>query len=126
VLSKMVGINSEYTTGDKWIAWLLFFYSIIYKFGIIFILVIVYNLFATWTSNAWGNYFLVVSLIVPGILAVITTFWFGIGGIRDIIRLFHDLKARTEINGLDDGRVEGNVSLADKKQLEEIERNSSR
>ena len=35
--------------------------------------------------------------------------------------MFRDLATR-EINELDDGRVEGNMSLADKAQLEAIER----
>ena len=121
VLGKMVGITSEYTTGDKVIAWLLFAYSIVYKFGLAFLLVIVWNLLSPWGSRAWANYFLVVSLIVPGFLAVVTTFWFGIGGVRDMIRLFRDLKARTSVNILDDGRVEGHVSLADKQAFGKLE-----
>lgn len=125
VLGKLVGITSEYTTGDKVIAWLLFGYSIIYKFGIIFVLVIIWNICSPWGSRAWSHYFLITALIVPGILSVITTFWFGIGGVKDMFRLFRDLKARTVVNILDDGRVEGNVSLADKFELEEADRKRS-
>ena len=125
VLGKLVGITSEYTTGDKVIAWMFFFYSIVYKFGIIFVLVIVWNMVSPWSSRAWSHYFLITALIVPGILSVITTFWFGIGGIKDMIRLFRDLKARTVVNVLDDGRVEGHVSLADKVEFEEADRKRS-
>ena len=122
VLGKMVGITSEYTAGDKVIAWMFFFYSVVYKFGIIFVLVIVWNCFSAWSARAWSNYFLVVTLIVPGILAAVTTVWFGIGGVRDMIRLFRDLKSRTDVNVLDDGRVEGHVSLADKAAMDEADR----
>ena len=54
-------------------------------------------------------------------MAAITAVWFGIGGAIDLRRMFRDLATR-EINELDDGRVEGNMSLADKAQLEAIER----
>ena len=37
-----------------------------------------------------------------------------------LIRLFQDLKTR-EINPLDNGQVEGNVSLADKVRFEKVE-----
>ena len=122
VLSKLVGITPEYTTGDKCIAWGLFCYSMIYRFSICFVLVFILNLFSPWKNAYWSNYFLITALVVPGIVAAITTVWFGIGGIRDMIRLFHDLKARDTVNALDDGRVDGHMSLADKSQLEEIER----
>ena len=52
-------------------------------------------------------------------LGVFTTVWFWIGGVIDIRRLFRDLAARKESNPLDDGRVEGNVSLADQEQLDQ-------
>ena len=35
--------------------------------------------------------------------------------------LFRDLRARKEVDTLDDGRVEGNVSLADKAAFEKQE-----
>ena len=54
-------------------------------------------------------------------MAAITAVWFGIGGAIDLLRMFRDLATR-EINELDDGRVEGNMSLADKAQLEAIDR----
>jgi len=69
----------------------------------------------------WSNYFLITFLIVPGIVAVITTFWFGYGAIKDMRQLFRDLKARTGVDNLDNGQVEGHVSLADKAVFEKIE-----
>jgi hypothetical protein len=64
-------------------------------------------------------------LLVPGIVAAISTFWFGIGGAVDLYRLFRDLKVRI-VNPLDDGRVEGHVSLADKAELEKIDKNNGK
>ena len=55
--------------------------------------------------------------LIPCIIAAITAVWFGIGGFINLIQLFRDLKQRV-INPLDNGRVEGNMSLADKAQLE--------
>ena len=90
-----------------------------------FVLVIVWNAVTPWTIEYWSWYFLITILLVPGIMAAITAVWFGIGGPIDLIRMFRDLETRT-INVLDDGRVEGNMSLADKAQLEAIDRESAK
>ena len=121
VLGKLVGITPEYTTGDKVIAWSYFVYSFIYRFGATFLLVVIWNVISPWPVSLWGWYFLVVFLLVPGVMAAITAVWFGIGGAIDLRRMFRDLATR-EINELDDGRVEGNMSLADKALLEAIDR----
>ncbi|MBO7327194.1 MAG: hypothetical protein J6W00_00310 [Lentisphaeria bacterium] len=49
---------------------------------------------------------------VPLVAAVVTTVWFIFGGIRDMRQLFKDLSNRLE-NPLDNGQVEGEISLAD-------------
>jgi len=120
IFSKILGITKEYTTGDKVIAWSLFFYSIVWGFFITFIGVIIWNAFTPWPIQWWGTYFFVVYLVVPGIMAAISAVWFGIGGSIDLFRMFRDLKARVD-NPLDDGWVEGHVSLADKAEFEHLE-----
>ncbi|MBR7130568.1 MAG: sodium:panthothenate symporter [Lentisphaeria bacterium] len=121
IFRKLVGITPEYTRGDKFVAWAFFTYSFIYQFVITFLVVLVWNTcFSRWSLDWWSNYYLIVQIIIPGILAVISTFWFGYGGIKDLINLFRDLKVRV-VNHLDNGTVDGNMSLADKAELEALD-----
>jgi Na+/proline symporter len=117
---KLIGITPEYTKGDKVIAWGFFLYSFVYGFLIIFLLVLVWNLISPWKLEYWSKYFYMVQIVIPGIFAFITTFWFGYGGIKNLIELFRDLEHRT-VNHLDNGSVDGNMSLADKAQLEALD-----
>ena len=121
VFSKLIGITPAYSKSDRVIAHALFFYSIVYGFLIMFVAVLIWNTVSPWPSSWWSNYFFVSLLLVPCIVAAITAVWFGVGGFVNLIQLFRDLKTRI-VNPLDDGRVEGNMSLADKAQLEEIDR----
>lgn len=66
------------------------------------------------------GYFFITKIVAALIIGIISTVWFMIGGLVDLRRLFRDLAARTT-NPLDDGRVEGHISLADKAHFEEIE-----
>lgn len=118
--SKIIGITPEYTRGDRLIAWGFFFYSFVYGFLGCFVTVVIWNAFAPWPIEWWGRYFFFVTLLVPGTMAFISTFWFGIGGAIDLFRLFRDLKKRT-VNPLDCGWVEGHVSLEDKEAIDALE-----
>lgn len=111
--NRLVGITPEYTKGDKCIAWGFFIYSFGYQFLICFVLVVIWNNISPWKLEYWGKYFLITTLLIPVVMTVINMFWFMIGGIIDLRHLFKDLAAR-EINELDNGQVEGSVSLADK------------
>jgi solute:Na+ symporter, SSS family len=115
--SKLIGITPEFTRGDKIISWSVFGYAIIYKFGLSFVGVLIWNLFSPWPVEWWSIYFFITSLVVTGILGVVSTVWFLIGGIIDIRALFRDLAARND-NPLDNGMVEGHVSLVDKAAFE--------
>ena len=118
--AKLIGITPEYTTSDRVIAWSVFIYSFVYKFILAFILVIIWNQFTPWPIEWWGHYFFITTLLIPGIVAFISTFWFGIGGVVDMYRLFRDLEKRI-VDPLDNGAVEGNVSLSDKAKFSEAE-----
>ena len=120
VFGKLIGITPEYTKGDKFIAWSYFVYSFFYRFGLTFILVLVWNAITPWKIELWSWYVLITTLIVPGFMAAVTAVWFAIGGVIDLRQMFIDLESRV-VNELDDGRVEGNMSLADKAALEAVD-----
>ena len=121
VYNKLIGITPEYTKGDKIIAWSYFFYSIVYRFCITFGVTAIWNIISPWPLKYWGIYFVIVYLTVPSIMAAITAVWFSICGVIDLRQMFRDLDAR-QVNHLDNGVVEGNVSLADKAALEAIDK----
>lgn len=112
---RLIGITAEYTTADRVIAWGVFFYNIVFSFGIAFVGVLIWNLVSSWAPHAWGNYFLWVWLIIPGVAAVFSAVWFSIGGVIDLRRMFIDLaKRKTDFsdNGL--GVGEPAAAVADK------------
>ena len=109
---KLLGIDHNYTKGDRILAWSVFFFSFVKNFLIFFVVAVIWNAISPWEKEMWGHYFFVKSFLVVGIIGIVTTFWFGIGGTRDLFRLFRDLEAK-ESNDLDDGRVINNMSVAD-------------
>ena len=120
IWSKMVGITPEYSKADKIITWSVFSYSFFYGFCLMFLGVIIWNSFHKWPDSWWANFFYFKFLLIPGIAAFVTSIWFTIGGIHDIICMFRDLKARVA-NPLDNGMVEGHVALDEKQQFDELE-----
>lgn len=123
VFSNLIGITPEYTRGDKAIAWGVFLYSFVYGFVLAFAGVVVWNVIHPWPVEWWCWYFVIQFFVIPCILACFTTVWFGVGGFFGLRQLFRDLAARKDTNDLDDGRVEGNMSLADKAELEKVDEN---
>ena len=121
VFSNLIGITPEYTRGDKAIAWGVFLYSFVYGFVLAFAGVVVWNVIHPWPVEWWCWYFVIQFFVIPCILACFTTVWFGVGGFFGLRQLFRDLAARKDTNDLDDGRVEGNMSLADKAALEKVD-----
>ena len=105
--SKIIGITSEYTLGDKILAWSVFGYSFVYNFIIIFLMVVVWNVIKPWPMEWWSHYFFITGILVVGIIGVVSTVWFTIGGIVDLRQLFIDLAKRdaSAIDATDNGRV---------------------
>jgi len=103
--SKLIGITPEYTRGDRAIAYGVFVYTFIYRFIGTFVVVLLLNMLSPWGKRGWSNFYLVTILLVPFGVALISTFWFMIGGICDLRHLFIDLETRKR-DYSDDGRVE--------------------
>lgn len=108
----LIGITSEYTRGDKILAWSVFIWSLIYGFGLSFIVPVVWNCFYKWPKEWWATYFWITSIFMACLVGVVSTVWFTIGGIVDLRRLFRDLKNKKD-NDLDNGMVIGGVSAVD-------------
>lgn len=117
---KAVGINEEYTRGDRILAWSVFGWIFVWNFGFAFVGVILWNMIYPWPANWWANYFFIERFVLGGVIAMVTTVWFTWGGTRDLIRLFRDLKIK-QVNELDDGRVIGHVSADDLELVKVIE-----
>ena len=120
VLSKLIGITPQHTKSDRIISWSVFIYTFIYKFLIGFILVVICNLISPWPIKWWGHYYFITAVAVPLVAAAVTTVWFTFGGIRDMRQLFKDLSNRLE-NPLDNGQVEGEISLADSASFAKLD-----
>jgi len=116
---RLMGIDSQYTKGDKILAWSVFIYSFGWGFGS-FLVIVIWNYFSRWPTAWWANWFLINNLIVVGIIGVVSTIWFTIGGTWDLMRMFKRLDAK-ESNVLDDGRVIGNVSADDVNMVENVD-----
>jgi hypothetical protein len=101
----LVGITSEYTKGDRAIAWSVFGYSIIYQLGISFGAVIIWNIISPWPAHWWTTYYYITALLVPVIIGIVSTVWFLWGGTVDLRQLFKDLSLRKS-NAADNGQVE--------------------
>jgi len=104
IFSRIIGIDHEYTRGDKIIAWSVFIYSMIYRLFFAFVVVIIWNSVDPWPESWWGNYYYVCNLIVPMLVGCVSTVWFLWGGIRDGIQLFKDLDKRV-VDSSDNGMV---------------------
>ena len=104
ILSKFIGIDSEYTKGDRLLAWSVFIWSFGWTFGVGFVVVALWNWISPWSKQSWSLWFYINNFIVAGLLGMVSTVWFSIGGTRDLRQLFRDLK-KGHADPLEDGRV---------------------
>jgi SSS family solute:Na+ symporter len=120
VFKSLIGIDSQYTTSDKILAWSVFIWSFGWGFGS-FITLIIWNKISPWPNAWWANWFFFCNIILAGVIGIVSTVWFTIGGTRDLYRLFKRLGER-EVNVLDDGRVIGHVSADDVSLVEKVDK----
>ncbi|WP_309380255.1 sodium:solute symporter family protein [Cerasicoccus frondis] len=101
-IQRLIGIDGNFTTGDKWIAFSIFAWSM----TLFFIVTIgsIWYLIAPWPESVWITYWHIQGVGVPIILAFITGIWFTWGGLRDMRRLFTRLKSEV-VDIRDDGTV---------------------
>ena len=93
------GIDPEFTSGDRWLYRLT--YSWILGWFAVFASGTVYNLFFPAADAAW-ILFWKAYMWIHIVVAVLVVFWFGIGGARDLKRMFGRLNA-LERDQTDDG-----------------------
>ncbi len=114
-LTRIIGIDSNYTRGDRALAWSVFLYSFGWGFCLCFLGNVLWHVLGEMgilprqPDSWWGVYFFIVNFAVACVVGVVSTFWFGICSVRDLLRLFRDLDEREHLGGvpddLDDGRV---------------------
>jgi SSS family solute:Na+ symporter len=119
-LQKFLGIDKEFTRGDKILSIGVFSWSMLW-FSV-FIVGTLWNFVDRWPIEWWSNYWHIQGVILPLIIGIITTIWFTWGGIRDLKKLFHSLKT-VKRDAHDDGSVtypkdSGELRPAIKKTLE--------
>ncbi len=111
-LSRIVGIDQNFTTGDKWITGSLFVWSVLW-FSVMLIGTS-WNLIGIagwvpwikpWTNSNWLGFWHVTAIGLPCLITLVTGIWFTWGGLRDIRRLFRSL-AGYKIDNTDNGTVQ--------------------
>ncbi len=101
-LARYIGIDADYSLGDKWITGSLTVWSAMWVS--IFLVGTVWNLIAPWPLAAWSAFWHVAAIGLPIFLCAVTSVWFTWGGLRDMRELFRRLRG-SRSNALDDGTV---------------------
>jgi len=101
-LRELVGVDDEFTRGDKLIAFGLFAYSMFWF--VLFVVISIWNLIHIWPDEWWLSYWHYAGIFLPIVIGSITSVWFTIGGVIDLRKLFRRLKT-LQRDPTDDGRV---------------------
>lgn len=115
-----MGIDEQFTRGDKIISWSVFCYSMGWGF-LVWLAIVVWNVFfGKWTQEGWALWFFIQNIVVASAIGVVSTVWFMWGGIRDLLRMFRRLST-LQRNELDDGRVMGHINADDLERVAAVE-----
>jgi SSS family solute:Na+ symporter len=98
----LLGIDENFTRGDKILSIALFAWSIFWF--IVFVVITVLNLIKQWPVSWWSSYWYYTAIVMPIVLGVVTSVWYTVGGIVDLRKLFHGLRT-VKRNTHDDGMV---------------------
>ncbi len=88
--ARLIGIDENFTFGDKWLAGGIFGWSLLW-FGV-FVVGTVWNLITPWPMAVWSSFWYVVAIGVPIAFSFITAIWFAWGGVIDMRHFFYRLK----------------------------------
>lgn len=100
--SRLMGFDEDFTFWDKIVSGGIFYWSMLWL--AVASVGTVWNLIHQWPTAVWADYWLIVGIILPVIVAVVTLIWFGIGGFIDLRLLFARL-ASMKRDVRDDGSV---------------------
>lgn len=110
-LERIVGVDENFTTGDKWIAGGLLGWSLLWLF--IMLTGSLWNVVGQagwvpwikpWSNEVWLSYWHVTSIGLAILMTVVTSLWFTWGGVRDIRALFRSLEGY-KVDDSDNGTV---------------------
>jgi SSS family solute:Na+ symporter len=100
--AKMLGLDAEYSFWDRVITVGLFGWTMFWF--LFFIAGCVWNYIRPWPLAWWENYWLITGILLPFVIAFLTTVWFTWGGIHDIRLFFRKLRVEKR-DVRDDGTV---------------------
>ena len=109
--SRVIGVDANFTRGDKWITGSLFVWAALWF--VVILTGTAWNLIGysgvvswikPWSNENWLGYWHVTAIGLPILITVVTGLWFTWGGIHDIRALFKSLKTY-RIDDTDNGMV---------------------
>jgi SSS family solute:Na+ symporter len=109
-LRNIFRFDHNFTRLDKVTAGGIFWWSV--AMLAVNVIITVWCVFSPWPISWWAHYWMITGVVIPCIIAVVTLFWFGIGGFIDMKAFFRDLRTMTR-DARDDGRVVGHRNLED-------------
>jgi len=119
-IQTLLGIDSQFSKGDKIISWAVFLYG--WGWLSCWAGVVLWSLLKEggWPEQWWANWYFYSEVVLVFVTQSVATVWFCIGGTLDLRHMFKLLAIRKR-NVLDDGRVIGHVSADDVSMVEKIE-----
>jgi SSS family solute:Na+ symporter len=107
-LSRVIGIDDDFTLADKWIAASVFIWSALWF--LVFVVGSIWNLVAPWSTAVWSEFWHISVIYIPVSLMVVSSIWFTCGASMDMRDFFRHLREQ-KINPLDDGTVVNHQNL---------------
>jgi SSS family solute:Na+ symporter len=113
-LSRLIGVDDDFTLSDKWIAASVFIWSMLWF--LVFVIGSIWNLIAPWSIAVWSEFWHISVIYIPVSLMVLSSIWFTCGASLDMRNFFRHLREQ-KINPLDDGTVVNHQNL-DESQVD--------